>query len=175
MVVFRRLSDGAPWEDVGDVCVGESHRPVTVAEAAARVRDRFVDLLPRPAPSYQPPNGALVNLPAVFASGQRDGVMRDDFTLFDLDVRVDAHPSWTWEFGDGTTLRTESAGGRYPDTSVSHTYREAGRLRVSVAASWTGTFTIDGLGPFAVEGGPVTQESGLWLDVREAGGRLVVS
>ncbi len=173
MRVLRRVPPATTWDYVGDVCVGGGSRPVAVADVARGVRDRFVDLLPRPDPSYQPPNGALANLPAVFASGQREGVERDSFQLFGLPVRVEAHPSWTWDFGDDERVTTTKAGGAYPDMSVAHTYRRAGPRTVTVATAWTGTFTVDGLGPFEVTGGPVNQEATLALVVHEAGGQLV--
>lgn len=175
MRVLRRVPPSAEWDYVGDVCVGGGSRPVAVADIAQRVRDRFVDRLPRPDPSYQPADGALVNLPTVFASGQRAGVQHDTFDLLGYAVAVQARPSWTWRFGDGGRLTTDQAGGRYPDTSVSHTYEAAGRRTVTVSAHWTGTFTVDGLGPFDVTGGPVTQSADLTVRVRESGGQLVGS
>ena len=173
MRVLRRVPPATAWDHVGNLCVGGASRPVAVAEVGARVRDRFVDLLPPPKPSFQPPDGALVNLPTVFASGQREGERADEFELLGFPVQVVAQPSWTWDFGDGGALTTTEAGGRYPDMSVRHTYREAGQRRVTVTSSWTGTFTVDGLGPFAVTGGPVTQAADLEVTVREAAGQLV--
>lgn len=172
MRVMRRVAPATEWVYVGTVCVGDGSRPVPVAEVGQRVRDRFVDLLPPPRPSYQPGSGALVNLPAVFDSGQDEGVDREEFRLFSMPVHVEARPSWFWDFGDGATERTTESGGRYPDTSVSHTYTRAGERTVTVEASWTGTFTVDGLGPFAVTGGPVTQQETLDVVVRESGARL---
>jgi hypothetical protein len=181
MRVMRRVPPAATWDYVGDVCIGGGSQPVAVADAARAVRDRFVDLLPRPDPSYQPAGGALANLPTVFASGQREGVERDDFQLFAMPVQVEAQPSWVWDFGDGdgdgpgggAALTTTKAGGRYPDLSVAHTYRRAGPRTVTVDTAWTGTFTVDGLGPFEVTGGPVNQRAELSVMVREAGGQLV--
>ena len=137
------------------------------------MRDRFVDRLPQPEPTYQPRGGALVNLPAVFDSGQRAGERTEEFTLLGMPVTVLARPSWQWDFGDGATTTTSKSGGRYPNTDVAHTYRRAGSRTVTVRAAWTGTFTIDGLGPFAVDGGPVNQSATLDVEVREAGGQLV--
>jgi hypothetical protein len=171
--ILRRLEPGAQWEDVGQVCVGPGSRPVLVSEAADRVRDRFVDRLPPPHPSYQPADGAIVNLPTIFASGQRGGADSDDFDLLGMPVHVDAKPSWLWDFGDGTTLRTDKAGGRYPDKSVTHTYEREGTAHVTVSSSWLGTFTVDGLGPFDVAGGAVTQDAAITVTVRSAAGQLV--
>ena len=171
--VLRRLSADAVWVDVGDVCIGGTSQPITVADAAVRVRDRFVDRLPRPRPSSQPPNGALTNLPTVFASGQHAGLDSDDFTLLSMPVHVDARPAWTWDFGDGSTLQTTNAGGRYPDTDVAHMFRSPGSYYVAVRTRWEGTFTVDGLGPFDVTGGPVTQQAVLTVTVRDASARLV--
>jgi hypothetical protein len=172
--VLRRAAPGGAWQRVGLVCVGGDSRPVLVADVAEQVRDRFVDRLPRPEPRFQPAEGGLTNLPVVFRSGQRDGVRSDDFELLGLPVQVDASPRWTWRWGDGSPpLRTTDAGSRWPDTEVSHRYTAAGRYGVTVVAAWSGTFTVDGLGPFDVEGGPVTQEAELDVVVRDAPAELV--
>jgi hypothetical protein len=171
-ILVRR--GGGSWENAGVMCVGEGSRPVPVADFSDEVRDRFVDRLPQPRPSFQPDSGGLTNLPVVFASGQRAGVRTDDFDLLGYPVTVRARPSWEWTWGDGSPrLRTDDAGGRWPDVDVSHRFTAPGRYAVSVEASWAGTFTVDGLGPFDVEGGPVTQAADLDVLVRDAPAELV--
>jgi hypothetical protein len=172
MRVLWRESATVSWSIAGEYCAGDGDEPVPLADVGAAVRDRFEDVLPRPEPDYEPPNGALANVPAVFDSGQRGGVRVEDFQLNGLRVELRARPSWRWDFGDGTRLRTDEPGGAYPDTSVTHTYRSAGEQTVTCVASWTGTFTVDGLGPFDVTGGPVTQTAELDVTVRESAGRL---
>lgn len=174
MRVLRRVLPATAWEPVGLVCVGEGSRPVPVADVALLVRDRFVDELPQPRPRFQPDSGGLTNLPVVFSSGQRGGARTETFELLGFPVAVEASPSWVWTWGDGSAvLRTNDGGSRWPDTAVSHRYTAPGSYAVSVQASWAGTFTVDDLGPFDVEGGPVTQSADLDVVVRDAPAELV--
>jgi hypothetical protein len=174
MRVIYRASPTDVWVSTGLVCVGDTSRPVRVADVAERVRDRFVDRLPRPEPRFQPAGGGLTNLPVIFRSGQSEGTRSDDFALLGMPVQVGATPRWTWRWGDGSSvLRTTDAGSRWPDTEVSHRFTRAGRYAVTVEAAWSGTFTVDGLGPFEVDGGPVAQQAELDVVVRDAPAELV--
>jgi hypothetical protein len=119
-----------------------------------------------------PPQGALVQLPVVFDSGQPGGQWTGRYNLLGAEVDLRATPTWEWRFGDGATIQTDLPGGRYPDLSVAHAYRRAGRYLVRVQTRWTAQFDVDGLGPFAIAE-PVTQEASRAVDVGE--GRAVLS
>lgn len=171
-VLVRR--SGGPWEQAGTTCIGEGSRPVPVADVAARVRDVFVEALPPPRPRYQPADGGLTNLPVIARSGQPGGRHTEEHELLGYPVEVTAQPSWTWRWGDGgPPLRTTDPGSRWPDTAVSHRYDAPGEYAATVQASWSATFTVDGLGPFEVDGGPVTQEQAFTIVVRDAPAELV--
>ena len=81
--------------------------------------------------------------------------------------------SYTYRFGDGTSLGpTSDAGGTYPHGRVRHTYRRAGDVPVSIEATYTGDYQLAG-GAWEpidlrvpVAGDPVT------VQVREARARL---
>lgn len=173
MRLMHRVAPDTVWRQAGFVCLTENTAPLSVDDAAVQVRDRFVDRLPQPEPRFQPAGGALVNLAVVFRSGQQEGTRVDSFDLLGMPVEVAATPSWVWDFGDGSTLRTSDAGSRWPDTTVSHVYRSAGSYDVTVNASWSGQFTVDDLGPFDVDGGAVTQDATVEVVVREAPAELV--
>lgn len=137
------------WSDLGLACY-EDGRPATVADLAARVRAAFAVDLPALAPVWQPRGGVLAQIPVVFSSGQPEGPFTAAYSLFGESVEVRAEPRWSWQFGDGGDLETDRPGGSYPDMSVSHPYRRAGRFPVAVSAAWSATFSLAGVGEFPV-------------------------
>ena len=164
---------GGPWLLVGFACQGP-RAPRTVADIGSAVHDREVALLPPLRLGVEPPDGALVGLPAFFRSGQRaSGLNRVRLPVLNLNVVLTAQPRWHWLFGDVGEIWTAKPGGRWPDISVSHAYRRTGRVRVWVQSIWRAEFTAEGLGPFPVPGPPLTQDSALLLVVRPAHGVLV--
>ena len=58
----------------GTLCRGPGEELLAVDELADRVRDRFVELLPRAAPAVQPVEGLLVQVPAVLRSGEPESI-----------------------------------------------------------------------------------------------------
>jgi hypothetical protein len=133
-----------------------------------------VEQVPDLRPSYQPEGGTLIGLPAVFSAGQPRFLGERQFSLVGFDIVLRGRATWTWTFGDGDSMVTEEPGGVWPDTAVSHAYRSAGRYPVGVSAEWQAWFTVDGLGPWQVQGDPVVQTVGpLAVDVVEARAELV--
>lgn len=173
IVLLLRPGD-TEWREVGLVClVGGA--PTTVDDLASRLSDVVVEDAPPLQPRFQPDGGTLVGLPAVFAAGQPATLGERRFTLVGFDVVLDGRASWTWEFGDGTTLTTDEPGGQWPDTTVSHPYSRAGVYPASVVTAWEAWFTVDGMGPWQVGGDPVVQVSDpLTVSVVEARAELVV-
>jgi hypothetical protein len=165
---------GGDWTDVGRACQGPTP-PRTVADVAGAVRDEALARLPALHAAAQPEGGTLVGVPVAFRTGQPpDGLRGADLSVLGLDVRLDARARWLWDFGDGTAASwASSPGGRYPDLSVSHTYRRAARPTAKVTAVWRGQFTVEGLGPFAVSGDPLTQTGSVPVVVRAARAVLV--
>jgi hypothetical protein len=158
-------ADGQGWREIGLVCVPPSG-PVTVADVGRAARARFEQGIPALEPRFQPTQGILTQVPVVFDSGQQAGERTWRLGLLGRDVTLSATPSWSWQFGDGAGQDTSDPGGRYPHMGVAHTYRRAGDFRVACTATWSGTFVVDGLGPFPVAE-PVTQNEVRWIEVGE--------
>ena len=173
-ILLRRPPD--PWFSVvGTICMGPGEVLRSPDDIARTARDSFIELLPRARPSYQPANGALVNLPAIFAANEPTEVGPIYRTLSGYRVRITASARWRWGFGDGQSLVTASPGGRYPNTSVRHTYLNARSRTVRLTTSWTGEFSVDGQGPFLIAGGPIRLGSSVAVKVRPATAQLVAS
>ena len=172
--VYFRPSATAQWQLVDSVCLGPGERPASVADVGELVRERVVNLLPSADPSFQPADGGIVNLPTIFAAGEPDQIEVGPFDVLGFSVTVTASAEWEWTFDDGVTRTFDVPGGVYPDDSVSYEYRSIGDRQVSVTTSWTAEFSVDGQGPFAVPGPPITKTAGpVTVPVREARSELV--
>lgn len=175
---FRRIvmllrPGGSVWEVIGLVCLSPTG-PTTVDDVAHQLHDVVIEEVPPLRARFQPEGGTLVQLPAIFDSGQPRRLGVREFSLVGFDIVLRGEASWTWQFGDGASLVTREPGGGWPDDSVSHVYEHSGAYGVLVTSEWRAWFTVDGMGPFAVGGDPVTQTSGpLDLAVRSARAELV--
>jgi hypothetical protein len=173
IVMLLRPGDGE-WRVIGLVCLTPAG-PTTVADVADRLHDVVVEQVPQQRPSSQPRGGTLVRLPAIFASGQPRALGARQFTLVGFDIVLQGRATWVWRFGDGEQVVTTEPGGEWPDMSVSHVYDDPGTYDVDLTTEWQAWFTVDGMGPFVVDGDPVTQVGPpLELMVREARAELVV-
>jgi hypothetical protein len=176
---FRRIvlllrPNATEWEEIGLVCLRASG-PTTVADVADRLHNVVIEKVPPLRPSSQPLGGTLVQLPAIFDSGQPAHLGDREFDLVGFHVVLQGRATWLWRFGDGSEVTTSEPGGGWPDDSVSHTYRKAGEYSVTVATEWRAWFTVDGLGPFEVGGDPVVQvASPFGIPVQQARAQLVV-
>ncbi len=136
---------GRSWRPIDVVCVG---RPVTVEQVGAAVTDRVEDRLPALTVTTRPARGAITQLPVRFDAGQPAEPSSWTMPILDRTVEVVAVPTWTWTFGDETVGESPTADRSGP--TPAHTYRRAGPMTVTVRTTWSATFRVDGLGPFAV-------------------------
>jgi hypothetical protein len=144
--------------------------PAQVRQAAV---DEFSQLLTTAHPSRQPAGSGVVNLPTLFSTNT-PVVQTFNETLLGVQVTLNVDASWTWDFGDGTTLVSTDPGGAYPIASLSHVYLVSGSYTVGLTTNWTGTFSMAG-GPAAViPGGPIPRASLPFpLEIHEAHSVLV--
>lgn len=110
----------------------------------------------------QPPGGkTLVNLESNFYTANTEP-QTINVTLQGQAVAVTAVPiEYQWNFGDGSSITTESAGAPYPDLDVTHVYTEVDEHVVSVDTQY-------GAASFTVNGGPPEQiPSTVWVPGEE--------
>jgi hypothetical protein len=145
----------------------------TPAQVRLAAFDQFSQLLTTAHPSQQPAGSGVVNLPTLFATNTPTTQTFDE-TLLGVQVTLNVDASWTWDFGDGTTLTTTDPGGGYPIASLTHVYLVSGSYVVTLTTNWMGTFSMAG-GPAAViPGGPIPRASRpLPVEVHEAHSVLV--
>ena len=145
----------------------------TPAQVQLAASDQFSQLLTTAHPSQQPADGGVVNLPTLFATNTPAAQTFNE-TLLGVQVTLNVDASWTWGFGDGTTLTSADPGGTYPVASLNHVYLGAGTYVVTLTTDWTGTFSMAG-GPAAViPGGAIPRISNPFpIDIHEAHSVLV--
>ncbi|WP_341769442.1 hypothetical protein [Actinomyces bowdenii] len=96
---------------------------------------------------------ALVSKVVIVHTSDADQVV--DTVVGGSSVRVVATPvSYTWSWGDGTSLTTTDAGAPWPDHTVFHKYSSTAQgVRITLTTTWRATYSVDG--------GPVRSVAGL--------------
>jgi hypothetical protein len=125
-------------------------------------------LFPKLAVAVQPADRTLVNLDTIVYT-QDLGVTTITVPLLGFQVVVEATPmSYTWHFGDGSTLTTTSPGKPYPAKEITHKYMKRANVRLTVTTNYAARFNVAGTGWQYVDGtAPITGPATA-LQVREA-------
>lgn len=142
-------SSGCDPEPVEETPVAPVLTPGMVTQAFQRVQ------LPATPLVIEPVDGVtLVNLATNFHTPAEP--LTRTVTLLGRRIDLAITPvRWTWSFGDGSTVTTDTPGAPYPDLEVTHTYQRAQQVRPTVATTYTATFRVDG-GPAQPVPGSVT-------------------
>ncbi|MAS56354.1 MAG: hypothetical protein CMJ44_17365 [Pimelobacter sp.] len=136
-------------EKVGETCVTEQEAAEQQQVTPARVLRAFRRLdWPESELVIEPPDGrTLVNFDTNFYTAD-DSPVRQRVTLLNQSVLIEATPTtYTWHFGDGTTLDTASPGAPYPALDVTHDYARAEQYAPSLDTTYTGRYRLAG-GPW---------------------------
>ena len=168
MTWFR--PSGGEWIQTGNICL-TSNRIATINGAEQQIAEDFTRYVPDLVPQCWPESGVITNLPYICASGQPGGVHRWSHEIAGFEVSISATPTWVWGFGS-STLVTKQPGGPYPDLSVSHVFTRVGVHEFPISTVWRGEFTVDGLGPFAIES-DLRQRVQWQVNVGQARARLI--
>ena len=88
-------------------------------------------------------------------------------TVAGVPVNVTATPvSYTWHWGDGTSLTTTDPGAAYPHHTVVHRYRRCAQgVVVTLTTSWRATYSVAGDQPQPVDGTITTTETSTPFDL----------
>ena len=158
------IDGGATWQPVGLPCIGPAG-PVTVETAGSRLAEDVAQAVAPATIRLRPPRGVLPRLPVLFRPSQPvPGPIA--LTVLGRRAIVETRPTWDWAFGDGTTGSGAADGG-----GAAHAYAGSGTYEVRLGTTWHASYTVDGLGPFALA--PLHQQAILTLRVGSGRATLV--
>jgi hypothetical protein len=146
--LFDVIRDG---DFLGQTCVTEQEAAEQEQVTPARVLRAFRRLdWPESELVIEPPDGrTLVNFETNFYTDD-DQSQRQRVTLLNQSVLIEATPTtYTWHFGDGTSLETATPGAPYPALDVTHDYARAEQYAPSLDTTYTGRYRLAG-GPWIV-------------------------
>lgn len=153
-----------PARPLGLVCSGDGPPPAATAAVAvaappqvtgAMVLAAFRRIpLPLLVSRSQPADKTLINFDTIFYT--RAEPLSRQLTLLGQRVRLEITPSrFRWEYGDGTSDTTTTAGAPYPAKDVTHRYSDARRtVQHRVTVTWTAQWSLNG-GPLQPVDGTV--------------------
>ena len=138
-------------------------KPQVTTVASVSLSDQLTQLLPMHRLFRQPMSAALVGIPVNFWT-DTNPAFTTVAAILGISVGVNLRPTFTWNFGDGSTSVANQAGASYPSGSITHAYRTPGVYLASVGISWGGTWSAQG-NSFPVLGGAITQSISIAVDV----------
>ena len=125
------------------------------AVEAVNLADQITALLPLRNIYVEPPQGAVAQIPTYFWT-DTNSLFNTSTMILGVAVGVTLNPTFTWGFGDGSTLNSNQPGGPLPDKTISHIYKSTGRYLVTLHVSWLGTWS-SGAYTYPVLGGAIVQ------------------
>lgn len=138
----------------------------TKVVAAVNLADQITALLPLRNIYIEPIQGAVAQLPTYFWT-DTNSLFNTSTVILGVAVGVTLNPTFTWDFGDGTSFTTDQPGAALPDKTVSHIYKKGGTYVVSLHVSWLGTWAA-GAYSYPVVGGAIVQSYSTQLVVAPA-------
>lgn len=151
-LVNDRYRPSSPWQRAGTECI--TFDPDNPPEDAARPRVTWQLVLreikrvglPALEVQVQPDQRTLVNFETIFYAEPEPFERELRLLGQRVDVRATAR-TYSWTFGDGSTLETQMPGAPYPSKDIVHEYIDAD---VTVSPSVDVTYSAE----FRVNGGP---------------------
>ena len=134
--------------------------------AAVNLADQITALLPMRNIYIEPTQGAVAQLQTYFWT-DTNSFFNTSTVILGVAVGVTLTPSFTWDFGDGSSFTTDQPGAALPDKTVSHTYKKGGTYLVTLHVSWLGTWAA-GAYSYPVVGGAIVQSYSSLLVVAPA-------
>lgn len=123
---------------------------------------------PRLRVKIQPVGRTLVNLDTIVYTDQSK-VSTTTVPLLGFPVVVEATPlSYRWNFGDGTSVTTETPGRPYPAKDITHKYMRKASVNLSLTTNYGARFNVAGTGWQYVDGAVPITGPATGLQVREA-------
>jgi hypothetical protein len=112
-------------------------RPRVSKKPAVSLADKLAQLIPNREISKVPTGDAIVQVPVKFSTST-DLIFQSLVNILGVAVLVHLTPTFTWDFGDGTTSN-------YSVQQITHTYTFEGDYNVTLKVSWAGNWLANGI------------------------------
>ena len=140
--------------------------PTPTAVAEVNLADQISQLLPSKNIFIQPATGAVAQLPTYFWT-DTSSLFSTSTQILGVLVGVKLTPSFTWQFGDGAVMTSDTPGAPLPDKTIEHTYKKAGIYLATLTVSWLGNWSAAGFS-YPVIGGAIIQSYSTRIKVAPA-------
>jgi hypothetical protein len=72
-------------------------------------------------------------------------------------IAIQSRAIWKWVWGDSSVQWTSNPGSSSTLSGPSHRYSTPGHYEIDVQAIWRATYSVSGIGTFAVDDQPINQ------------------
>ena len=157
---------------VGSVCWGFTSPPTRV-KIMHQIRQAQMRRVPALVPRYWPDNECLTYVPIQAWSGQPQEFRPRMMRISGFKISITASALWNWSWGDGTSQWSANSGAYRATSPISHAYSRPGRYDINVHTTWSARYSIDGIGAYTLDDGPINQASTLHVKILPSRGLLV--
>ena len=162
----------ADVQTIGSIC-WDTAIPATRSQLNIRIRDNALRRVPLQDPGCLPRQTGLTNLPVAVWSGQPSEYRPAPMLLSGMRIAIRARAIWKWSWGDSSVQWTSDPGSPSTLTGLSHRYSTPGTYEIGVQSVWSATYSVSGIGTFAVDEQPINQYGHLNVHILESKTLLV--
>jgi hypothetical protein len=112
--------------------------------AGISLSDQISQLIPGGGIFTTPSRYPLVNTPITIWSSNPNSFSTTSLIL-GVPVQLFLTPTFSWNFGDGSTSTTHDAGAPYPHGEITHTYSKPGNYLITLQVSWWGSWVANNI------------------------------
>ena len=112
-------------------------RPKVSKKPAVSLADKLAQLIPNREITKVPSGDALVQVPVKFSTNT-DLIFQSVVKILGVAVQVHLTPTFTWDFGDGTSSN-------FSTQQITHTYKSEGNYTVTLRVAWSGNWLANGV------------------------------
>ena len=161
-------------EVVGSLCWGLGE-PLTRRDVETKISQSALRYVPALNPGVAPKASTFTSVPIIVWAGQHSLFIPKPMVLSGRRVEIKARAMWQWIWGDGSAQWTTNPGIRYPGRTLMHQFAKAGRYQIEVKTLWQATYSVAGIGVFAVSSDLIQQSKKFPIEVRTGRAVLVAN
>jgi hypothetical protein len=119
-------------------------KPKPKVKKPTNLADQLSQYLPNTGIKSAPFNNSVIRIPITFWSSSSN-IFNSIVNILGATVSLHLTSTYHWDFGDGVTLVSGSAGNPYPNGNIFHTYLKPGVYPVKLTVEWNGNWIYGGV------------------------------